>query len=502
MKKLDFILLLFLLQTGYVQSQIATESIVNNVSIAGRSDGVLFSTSDGKNAFQFPANSNKSMASLGAFWISAIAQDSILLQSSIFNPQQPEFWSGPIDTLTLKSKNPDNWNSVYVVNANDIKLHRENYKNQGYSVPATIANWPGNSMAGAALPAVLAPYIDWNLDGLYTPQEGDYPAIKGDNAMYQIYNDEYGEHNTSGGIPLKAQISQMVFNYTGYGMENVLFVEAYVKNMGDYDWKDCYVGFYTDLILGNPNDNFIRTDVNQKLVYAYNGDDMDEGEFGYGTDKPFLGQVWLNRSLSSSSVFNLETPKNSTQLRSVMEGYTIEGKLKYDSTGGSRFSNPGSSDLANTKSAISEESLGNLPGKRRMLSVIGPLNVNMGKSIKLDVALFAGITKSDVISEIIKQNQLVTNFYNKTLDNFSELSLNSFDIYPNPCRKHNEIYVKLPDYQTWTVDVLDMNGAIIFHTDNKTNNVIIASNKTGACGVYYIRATSKDAVYYKKLIIN
>jgi len=472
------------------------------MSIAGRSDGILFSTNDGKSAFQFPANSNKSMASLGAFWISAKTQDSILLQSSIFNPLQPEFWSGPIDTLTRKSKNPDNWNSVYVANSNDIKLHREKFKNQGYIVPSNIANWPGNSLAGQALPAVLAPYIDWDLDGVYTPQYGDYPAIKGDNALYQIYNDEFGEHNTSGGIPLKAQISQMVFNYTGYGMENVVFVEAYVKNMGDYDWKDCYIGFYTDVVLGNPNDNFIRTDVSENMVYAYNGDEIDEGDIGYGKMKPYLSQVWLNRALSSTSVFETDMPKNTTQLRNVMEGYTIEGKLKYDSLGSSKFSFPGTTDLVNTKVERSEETLNSIPGKRKMLSVIGPLDIKMGKSIQLDVALLAGTTANNIETEVKNKTQLVTDFYKKTLSNGSNLIKKDFDIFPNPCKYNSELFVKLPDNQAWTLEVIDITGAVVFHSENKFNNVIIASNKMAACGVYYIRGISKETIIYKKLIIN
>lgn len=501
MNNLKIVLLLFLFQSGYVQSQVVVETITNNLGIAGRSDGILFSTSEGKNAFQYPANSNKSMASLGAFWISAITQDSILLQSSIFNPLQPEFWSGPIDTLTRKSKNPDNWNSVYVASVHGIKLHRENFKNQGYSVPSNIANWPGNSLKGAALPAVLAPYIDWDLDGLYTPQSGDFPAIKGDNALYQIYNDEFGEHNTSGGIPLKAQVSQMVFNYAGYGMENVVFVEAYVKNMGDYDWKDCYFGFYTDVVLGNPNDNYIRTNVKDNTVYAYNGDEMDEGDFGYGNLKPYLSQMWLNRTLSSSSVFETEMPKSTTQLRNVMKGYTIEGKLKYDSSGGSKFSFPGTSDLANTKIERSEESLGSKPGKRKVLSVIGPIDVKMGKSIKLDIAFFAGTTTNNIEEEIKKQTQLVTDFYNQTLSNTSKLFAKDVEIYPNPCKSNSELFVTLPDKQAWTIEILDMNGVLVFRSENLYKKVIIASNKIDACGVYYIRAISNEAICYKKLFI-
>ena len=497
-----FVLIFFLGYSGYVQSQIATEAITNNASIAGRSDGVLFTTSDGKSAFKYPANSNKMMASLGAFWISAKTNDSILLQASIYNPLQPEFWSGPIDTLTRKSKNPDNWNSVYLANAYDIKLHRENYKTPGYSVPKNIVDWPGNSLAGAALPAVLAPYIDWNLDGLYTPHNGDYPAIKGDNAMYQIYNDEYGEHNASGGIPLKAQVSQMVFNYTGYGMENVVFIEAYIKNMGDYDWKDCFVGFYTDIVLGNPNDNFIRTEVDQNLVYAYNGDETDEGDLGYGSDKPFLGQVWLNRPLSSSTVFEQKMPSNSMQLRRIMEGYTLEGKLKYDSTGGSKFAYPGTSDLNHTQSEISEESLGNVPGKRKMLSVVGPLNVKMGKGIKLEFALFAGTTQASVEAEVRKYAQSVKGFYNQNLNITAIPKQNYLEIYPNPCHANSNIYIHLPDNQNWTVDVMDAKGVMVCHSQNTYNNVIIAGDKIGACGVYYIRASSSHAVFNKKLIIN
>lgn len=499
-----FIVVIVFLQllSSNTDAQIAVEYISNNTKVGARADGILFTTADGKNAYYYPANSSKSMAALGAFWISARTQDSILLQSSIINPLQPEFWSGPIDTLTRKSKNPDNWNSVYVANAAEIKSHRENFNAMGYTVPHNIANWPGNSLAGAALPSVLAPYIDWDMNGLYSPEKGDFPAIFGNSALYQIYNDEYGEHNTSAGIPLKAQISQMVFNYAANGMDNVTFVQAFIKNMGDFDWKECYIGFYTDVVLGNPNDNFVSTDVNKHLIYSYNGDDNDEGEEGYGTEKPYLGQIWLNRNLSSTAVFDGNLPKTSTELRNIMKGFTLDGQLKYDSTGGSKFAFPGNSDLTNTKVEISETTLKKVPGNRKMLSVIGPIDLEVGKSYKLDIAFFAGVTNTSLHSTIENQSKLINEFYSKTLNALTLDTKKSLRIYPNPINRNDDIKIELPDNQAWTLDIIDPKGAIVFHSDNQYKNIIIASNNLSASSVYYIRAISNKNVLFKKVVIN
>ena len=106
-----------------------------------------------------------------------------------------DFVPGPIgDNTQPRLKYAKAWK----ISKTEIQYHIYNYMNSGYVAPDGILDWPahGNTTEGEA--QCLAPFHDMNQDGQYNPTDGDYPFIRGDQAIYAIYNDVSEAHNTGG----------------------------------------------------------------------------------------------------------------------------------------------------------------------------------------------------------------------------------------------------------------------------------------------------------------
>lgn len=469
-----------------------------------RSDGLLFTNGSGTSTYNFPAGTGLPMIRFAGFWISARSNSGLLMQSVTTNPAKPEFWSGPIDTITRKSKNPELWNKIYHANAGENNYHRKHFSDAGYVIPSSISQWPAHSSQGDALPAVLAPFIDWNNDGTYNPQFGDYPAIVGDESILCLYNDEYGEHATGGTAPLKAQILQQGFNTLESGLDHVTWLNAYIKNMNDVDWNDCYIALYADLILGNETDNYAGTDANKNLVFGYNADGFDEGF--YGSNLPYTALMPLNHSLFASMIFNEaaenKLPVDAGGYENVMHGKLPSGAIKYESSGATRFSYPGVSDLVHTKIERSEESDTTVAGARKILAIVGPFNLKSNEFVKLDFAIFSDTSSQPLVALRNKANT-VNAFYNQYLS-AKKIKNNPDDIniYPNPAGKTEQIKINHLGNRGAEIKIFGPLGQLQYQMQTVENEVIIPEGVFNDKGLFIIAINREVGSVYKKIIIN
>src|SRR5690606_31572910 len=109
-----------------------------------------------------------------------------------------DFIPGPImDSIQYASQIPQ-WNRVWKVDRYDVLNHINFFNQPGYSIPQVFLDWPahGNTLLGQA--TNLAPYFDYNNNGIYDPTNGDYPLVPGDQCVYYIFNDDT-VHTESGG---------------------------------------------------------------------------------------------------------------------------------------------------------------------------------------------------------------------------------------------------------------------------------------------------------------
>jgi hypothetical protein len=151
-------------------------------------------------------------------------------------------------------------------------------------------DWPAHGNPDDGQAENLAPFHDQNGDGQYDPvNDLDYPIFKGDQAVYFIFHDGW-LHTSSGGRSLNVEIHGMAYGFDcseDTALNHTLFMEYNMINRSSKTYEDCYFGMWSDFDLGNAQDDYIGSDPMRNLFFAYNGDNLDNDE--YGTNTPAQG---------------------------------------------------------------------------------------------------------------------------------------------------------------------------------------------------------------------
>ena len=229
-----------------------------------------------------------------AFWIGGYDEQGSLhlaaerYRRNYFGRPAMDFRPGPVmDSLCYSFEQDTLWNRVWKLNRSSIEYHKNHWWKSGYSTPLEITNWPGNGDVNLGQSQQLAPYFDRNKDGLYDPYDGDYPLIRGDQAIFFIFNDDRDFHTSSGGRKMKIEIHGMAYGFEcteNEAFHNTIFLLYKIFNRSYNTYSETYLGFYNDFDLGYPNDDYIETDVARNSLIAFNSEEIDgfgqEGSYG------------------------------------------------------------------------------------------------------------------------------------------------------------------------------------------------------------------------------
>ncbi|MGJ8661690.1 MAG: T9SS type A sorting domain-containing protein, partial [Bacteroidota bacterium] len=178
-----------------------------------------------------------------------------------------------------------------------------------YKVPDIIKNWPAHGDVAAGQDYYLAPFLDYNDDGSYNWEDGDYPwhdiyktkdcqvdrrvSLYGDLNYWWVMNDKGNIHTETGADPIGMEIRAQAFAFaTNDEINNMTFYNYELINRGSLTLFNTYFGFFTDGALGDPYDDYVGCDVNRGLAYYYNGNNFDgdaSGFKGYGFSPPAVG---------------------------------------------------------------------------------------------------------------------------------------------------------------------------------------------------------------------
>jgi hypothetical protein len=219
------------------------------------------------------------------------------------------------------------YNKVYHVKLSTIS----NFLNQGGVIPQELADWPAHGNVNMGEAANLAPFIDANADGMYDPADGDYPDIKGDEALYVIFNDTNAR---SGGAPaLGIEIHAMLYAYkTGGAADSILYREYTIYNRKGLSLSDAHLSTFVDFI----NTPLHGTNVSANAIYGY-GAPIGQGQVSScglriienpladyfdGMDNNKDG--CLDGIINSASLCDSEDPTNG-----INENYLISGSMYY-----------------------------------------------------------------------------------------------------------------------------------------------------------------------------
>lgn len=328
----------------------------------------------------------------------------------------------------------DHWR----VTAEQIEAHRADFEDNGVidnPIDAVFA-WPGfgnaffadyNGFEFAALTNNLyglANFWDTNSNGVYEPDQGDFPVleIRGcvaqlENAIipaemifFPFVNNSFGGSNT---LEYQLTAFRIDCEEPDAAVSNSIFLSYRIINKGQITLTDTHFGFFMDGDIGCPTDDYVGFFPERSAAYFYNADAEDESCFGLNSflqEPPALGvdlfRTPLNEVLEETGVSTAmpinnaslgNFPPGTTDYNTIAEAYNYLQGIWRD---GSPLVNEGigygdegeETDFAfdgnpATGEGWSEASAGNPPGDRRIILSSAPFVLFPGSVNEMIVAL-------------------------------------------------------------------------------------------------------------------
>lgn len=308
-----------------------TELALNNVRLTVETGGNMWQDrATNSPRYEVPKTIDRSGANAifaGALWMGGVSPDNQLKLAAVrFRADGNDYWPGPLTNTGDASVTPDvceEYDRTWRTFRSDAQLH-EAYFNcladpdcddseefPGYVIPPVFFDWPAHGEPGLNQDFYLAPFTDYNEDGLYEPTDGDYPGydldgvvdcrnrfredpvpLFGDENVWWVFNDKGNVHTETGGDPIGMEARAQAFAFsTNDEVNNMTFYNYVLINQGTQRLTDTYFGQWVDMDLGNSQDDYVGCDVERGLGYGYNGDNNDEDgtHTGYGVQPPAVG---------------------------------------------------------------------------------------------------------------------------------------------------------------------------------------------------------------------
>jgi len=425
----------------------------NNIDALFNTNGIHFS----KETAQFiaPKGSGKSTLFASSLWMGGrSASMQLHLAAMLYGQKGRDYWAGPISSAGAAAGTY--YDRFWKVNKAEIEYHKLHYTDPNYEMPESILNWPAHGRTEYGESANLAPYISISGKSTYTPALGDYPFIRGDQAIFWINNDACNAHTESDGMPLGVEIHAMAYAFTGNGMSptdsadlaNTIFIHYNIINKTTFRYEDFHIGSFTDPDIGYGFDDYVGFDVKRNMFYAYNGHNVDGSgqEEAYGENPPAQGIMLLNRDVSKFMVFNNDNgptgnPVTTEHYYNYMRGIWRDNtRMRYGGNGHimnggngpeCNFMFPGDSDPDNkgtdgvphemvfpNERGWTEENVANSPYDRRGVMSIFIGTLNAYGNIDLDIAYpFARTTEGGTWAsvEILRERaDVIKKLYNQS----------------------------------------------------------------------------------------
>ena len=315
----------------------SNELIVNNVRAYLETNGTMWFNEIAQ--YEVPYGSGKTSMFAAALWIGGKdINDNLKLAAVRFRQRGDDFWTGPL-TLNGASVTQETcaaWDKHFKITRAEVENHIANWMNADYVMPNSIRNWPAHPMdLSAGQSYYLAPFFDYDGDGDYNPENGDYPyydldnelcpwtaknralaaadqlpktpeermgiskgmvyadhVLKGDATLYWIFNDKGGPHTESQGEPIGLEIRAQAFGFsTNDELNNMTFYSYEIINRSTFDLTQTYFSQWVDPDLGYADDDYVGCDVARGLGYCYNGRNIDGQGLvqHYGSQPPAVG---------------------------------------------------------------------------------------------------------------------------------------------------------------------------------------------------------------------
>jgi len=495
---------------------------INNIDATFNSFGYQFCTLPGYTPeFTVPKGSGRKSIFNYSLWLGGKnSDDQLFIAGERYRLSGEDYFPGPVSELYLNAQYID-WNIVSKVSREDVDYHRAHWWEPEYEPAENISNWPAHGDVSIGQHYLLAPFFDRDGDGQYNPGNGDSPFLKGDQAIWNVYNDDMDEHSESGGERIGAEIQMMAFAFDcpdDSVFNHTLFLQYNIINRSLRAYNDFFAAAFIDFDLGYPWDDYVGCDTNLNGYFVYNGDDFDETDnvfgntFGYGEGPPAQAVVFLNKSLSSfiaTNNFNsiMSDPQTPGEYYNIMNGYWKGGEpITYGGQGYGgdipvKFQFPG--DPSNPEE-WSEVSAANNPDDRRGIGAMGPFDFLPGDTLQIDLAfVFAWDYEGNNLSSVnlLKDRIETLRWYydndstpcgaswSSMTDN--HVGDNNITVYPNPCTDFITVSCEIKKGVNLHYTLSDLNGITVARGNiRRPQTTVPVSNLSQ--GIYILKV--KDGI--------
>jgi hypothetical protein len=506
----------------------------NNISMSVSSENMHYN-------YTYPGNKivSENCASTvfsRALWISALdSSQKVHTACNTFNQRGKDFAPGPLGkNAKYKSAWKQKYNRVFVVHATEIAKHRKAVSDSGTIsyVNPHIQEWPVYEIDGTDT-LKMAPWVDANNNGFYDPEKGDYPKIKGDEALFTVYHDSIRHAETSG-EPLLIQVNELTWsvkcplwqNTDTFGIiDNTVFVEYDLINRSKNSYNNARLGTWLDVELGNYADDAVGCAPSHNVGFGYNGDSMDEGTYGFGNNPPVQNVIFCEGPLADSDGKDSD---NDGVVDNVGEQAKMGSFMFYDNSQHPTFGNPGPAieffRLMNSKyldgSPVkldtqvvnfqyshgedpscpgkywTEKTSGNFIGDRRFVMSTASFDWSPGQTVHQTIAYQTMQTayRVDPVADVMHVADVVNTVYQNAswmncqiaflaTEKFSEEP--QFAIFPVPVNQ--QLYVKsTTNFNPNGLAIYDLTGRKIEVSFSKTNDMYLADLANIPDGIYIL----------------
>lgn len=304
-----------------------SELNINNIRTTIYNNGLLWLDPDAQApGYEAPKGSGLYSLTSGGIVIGGVDNgNNIRLSAKTYPWSGGDFFPGPIasfgDNQATTSVNICNtYDDIYKINKADVQTFYEWFTADqktkyevfpDYTIPEFLYEWPALGPEEDGFDYFLAPFVDYNGDNVYDPNEGDYPyydfhntvqpiatrssersVLYGDQTLWWVMNDKGNiqthTYNTMAtGFEIRAQA--FAFNSDNQ-INNMTFYNYQIINKSTNTINDTYFGVLVEGGLGDLTDDFMGCYVNRGLGFFYNRGRTDGA---YENHPPAIGIDFL-----------------------------------------------------------------------------------------------------------------------------------------------------------------------------------------------------------------
>ncbi|XZF15338.1 T9SS type A sorting domain-containing protein [Chitinophagaceae bacterium MMS25-I14] len=509
---------------------------INNVRAASLLHGDMwYDPSSATPRCEYPKGSGKHVAFVGGVWMGGYDQQGNLkVAAQTYRQQGNDYWPGPLDNSGITdSTTVDKWARIWKINKSTIDSFRHLSSHTVANTPAAVLEWPakgnpfakGNNGVSLIVTTDMAPFKDVNNDGVYNPQDGDYPDIKGDQMLWYVYNDAASPHANSLSDAIHAETHVSVFAYNRGGiLDNVIYYQYSIQNKSNASYPAFRMAMMADMDLGYAFDDYIGFDSVHRMGIIYNSSGTDGAgqPNSYGTNIPIAGVSMIQlpgdgiHSPQPAGSFTMYNNDNSA-IGNPANGMQFNGYMRSINRAGQHFKNPITGADANyifpddpsLTGGWSECARNDTPGDRRFVIASNDFTLQAGATQTVVMALIVQPQDTDNAcphTRFTTIKNMADNAWNAYYNPPPSLGVNTIaaveniiKLYPNPAgdKAYLETGVITPTSES--IKLYDAMGRVIVLPYSRQGAKIELNTATLAPGIYTLQYFNGAVAVSRKL---